>query len=41
MPNYSTYLVAGPENILPNHQLGNESKEQAGTEGIEDEEQPR
>ena len=29
MPNYSTYLVAGPENILPNHQLGNESKEQA------------
>ena len=29
MPNYSTYLVAGPENILPNHLLGNESKEQA------------
>ena len=29
MSNYSTYFVAGPENILPNHILGNENKEQA------------
>ena len=29
MSNYSTYFVAGPENILSNHQIGNESKEQA------------
>ena len=29
MSNYSTYFVAGPENILPHHILGNENKEQA------------
>ena len=29
MSNYSTYFVAGPENISPNHILGNENKEQA------------
>ena len=28
MSNYSTYFVAGPENILSNHQIGNENKEQ-------------
>ena len=29
MSNYNTYFVAGPENILPNHIIGNENKEQA------------
>ena len=29
MSDYSTYFVAGPENILSNHQIGNENKEQA------------
>ncbi|MDA9632533.1 thiamine phosphate synthase [Alphaproteobacteria bacterium] len=29
MSNYSTYFVAGPENILSDHLLGNENKEQA------------
>ena len=28
MSDYSTYFVAGPENILSNHQLGNENKDQ-------------
>ena len=28
MSDYSTYFVAGPENILSNHQNGNENKEQ-------------
>ena len=28
MSDYSTYFVAGPENILSNHQIGNENKEQ-------------
>ena len=29
MSDYSTYFVAGPENILSDHLLGNENKEQA------------
>ena len=29
MSDYSTNFVAGPENILSNHQIGNENKEQA------------
>ena len=29
MSDYSTYFVAGPENISSNHQIGNENKEQA------------
>lgn len=29
MSSYSTYFIAGPENILSNHILGNENKEQA------------
>ena len=28
MSDYRTYFVAGPENILSNHQLGNENKDQ-------------
>ena len=28
MSNYDTYFIAGPENILPNHQAHKESKTQ-------------
>ena len=31
MCNYNSYFIAGPENILPNHIVGNENKQQALT----------